>query len=253
MMNKYNAPALDKGLDIIEYLSMKAIPQSQSEIAQGLDKSPNEFYRMLMCLEERGYIGKDALSGKYSLTLKLYQLSHRHSPVDALLKAAKPVMEDLSNLTKQSSHLSILQNGKLLVIAQVKSPGPVSLSIEEGSIFPLIKTTSGRILLSFLEEGQREKILVSDADFGNLSKKEQHAFLHHLQQIKSQGFEQHESEITRGVTDLAVPIGSGESGIFSVLAISSLTTVAEDQESSEQLIRNIRDAATLIEKSAGLI
>ena len=37
----------DKGLDILEYLSLKSIPQSQSEISQGIGKSPSEIYRML--------------------------------------------------------------------------------------------------------------------------------------------------------------------------------------------------------------
>lgn len=251
-MNKYNAPALDKGLDIIEYLSMKAIPQSQVEIAHGLNKSPNEFYRMLMCLEERGYIIKDAASGKFSLSLKLYQLSHRHSPVDGLLKTAKPQMEILANQSKQSCHLSILQNGKLMVIAQVKSPGPVSLSIEEGSTFPLIKTTSGRILLSSVEENQRARLLDSDPDFRNLSKKDQKQLLEHLGQIKKQGYELHESEITKGVTDLAVPIGNPETGVFSVLAISSLTSISENQDSSDQLIEAIQNIALSISQSIGI-
>ena len=79
----------------MEYLSEVAIPQSQIEISQGLGKSPNEIYRMLVCLEERGYLIK-SLSGKYSLSLKLYHLSHRHSPIDGLLRVAKPYMEKLS-------------------------------------------------------------------------------------------------------------------------------------------------------------
>ena len=251
-MSKYHAPALDKGLDIIEYLSMKAIPQSQAEIAQGIAKSPNEIYRMLMCLEERGYIIKDASSGKYSLSLKLYQLSHRHSPIDGLLKAAKPIMEDLSNLTKQSCHLSILQNGQLMVIAQVKSPGPVSLSIEEGSTFPLIKTASGRILLAFEEEGQRKRLLETDKDFNKLPNKDKQLFLKQLAKIKECGYDLQQSEITKGVTDLAVPIGNPDTGVFSVLAISSLTTITENQKSSEILIDEIRETASLINRSIGL-
>ena len=251
-MNKYNAPALDKGLDIIEYLSMKAIPQSQAEIAQGLDKSPNEFYRMLMCLEERGYLIKDVASGKFSLSLKLYQLSHRHSPMDALLKVAKPIMEELSNQTRQSCHLSILQKGKLMVVAQVKSPGPVSLSIEEGSVFPLIKTVSGRTLLSFIEDNELQKILEKDEDYDKLTKQAQQSLAGQLSHIKEQGYELQESEITKGVTDLAVPVGIPHTGIFSVLAISSLTTIAEDRKSSDQLVKVIKDAALSIEQSAGI-
>lgn len=53
-MQKYQSPALDKGLDILEYLSLNDTPQSQTEISHGTQKKPNQIYRMLVCLEERG-------------------------------------------------------------------------------------------------------------------------------------------------------------------------------------------------------
>ena len=61
-MTKYYAPALDKGLDILEYLSDQSIPQSQQDIAIGIERTPNEIYRMLVSLEKRGYIAKDPVS-----------------------------------------------------------------------------------------------------------------------------------------------------------------------------------------------
>ena len=70
--SKYQAPALDKGLDILEYLASQSVPLSQTDIATGIDKSPNEIYRMLMSLEGRGYIIRDEISGKYRLSLKLF-------------------------------------------------------------------------------------------------------------------------------------------------------------------------------------
>ena len=38
--------------------------------------------------------------------------------MDELLKCAKPIMEELSNLTYHSCHMSILYDGKLMVVAQ---------------------------------------------------------------------------------------------------------------------------------------
>ena len=67
---KYQAPALEKGLEILEYLSQRATPLSQSEIANGIHKTPNEIYRMLACLEEKGYLIREEISGKYKISLK---------------------------------------------------------------------------------------------------------------------------------------------------------------------------------------
>ena len=157
--NKYQAPALDKGLDILEYLSSQSIPLSQTEIASGIKRTPNEIYRMLMSLESRGYILRDEISGKYRLTLKLYHLSHRHSPVDELCKAAQYPLEELAQTIRQSCHLSILYLNQVMVVLHAKSPEPIALSIEEGNLFPLPLTASGKVLLAFLPQQERDAIL----------------------------------------------------------------------------------------------
>ena len=55
-LDKYRAPALDKGLDIIELLASTDDTLSQAEIAKSLDRSPNEIYRMLDRLVRRAYV-----------------------------------------------------------------------------------------------------------------------------------------------------------------------------------------------------
>ena len=52
----YPVPALEKGLDLLEFLSAQRVPQSLNDLARGLGKSPSEIFRMLNCLERRGYI-----------------------------------------------------------------------------------------------------------------------------------------------------------------------------------------------------
>lgn len=252
MSSKYLAPALDKGLDILEYLSEVAIPQSQIEIAHGLDKSPNEIYRMLVCLEARDYVLKNAASGKYSLSLKLYQLSHRHSPVDGLVKAAKPLMEKLSHETEQSCHLGILYHGQLMVVSQMRSPGPVSLSIEEGSLFPLTKTTSGRVILAYLDEDRQKQVLAEDAEYKKMLKAQKLELQNRLEHIKQRGYEIEQSEITHGVSDIGVPVGNVKTGIFGVLAISSLTNISRKNESGEYLIKTITETVAQINLALGV-
>ncbi len=252
-MSKYHAPALDKGLDIIEYLSIKSIPQSQSEISQGIGKSPNEIYRMLVCLEQRGYLLKNAETGAYSLSLKLYQISHRHTPMDELLKCAKPIMEELSNLTYHSCHMSILYDGKLMVVAQNRAPGPVSLSIEEGGTFPLLKTNSGKVILANLTEEQLQQQLGNNKDYKTFSAKAKKDFLKELEDIKEKGYKLSASQLTLGVTDLAAPIGNIHTGVSGVLAISSLTNIAKEKESYEKLAEQLIAATDKINSAIGIM
>src|SRR5690606_7969001 len=69
--DRYRAPALDKGLDIIELLAGTAEGLSQAEIAKALDRTPNEIYRMLDRLVRRAYVRRTP-GDRYEITLKLF-------------------------------------------------------------------------------------------------------------------------------------------------------------------------------------
>lgn len=80
---RYRAPALDKGLDILELLARTDGGLTQIEIAKSIGKSPNELYRMLDRLVRRGYVQR--LDGdRFSLTLKMFGLAHFHAPIRRL-------------------------------------------------------------------------------------------------------------------------------------------------------------------------
>ena len=250
---KYQAPALDKGLDIMEYLSLKAKPLSQTDIATGIGKKPNEIYRMLVCLESRGYLIREEVSGKYRLSLKLYHLSHRHSPVDEVRRAAQHPMDELASSIHQSCHLGVLYLEQLMVISQSRSPGPIALSVEEGRLFPLLMTASGRTLLAFMQEEERMRLLENNQLYKKQSSKQQQKFLQSLEEIRENGYYVKPSDSTKGVTDISAPVGNSETGAIAALTVSALTTQLDNETvSSDKIIGNVRTTAMKILEGLGL-
>ena len=61
----YNAPAVDKALDVLELLGDSSPGMSLTRIADALGRSKQELFRVLVCLQERGYLlrGKSKGSG----------------------------------------------------------------------------------------------------------------------------------------------------------------------------------------------
>ena len=220
----YQAPALEKGLDIIEFLSSQVAPQSLTEIAASLGRSHNEIYRMLASLEDRHYVLRDEASSRYHLSLKLFHLSHMHSPVEFLRNAAIVPMRRLTETVRQACHLAILSNDTMMVLIRARSPLPVTLSIEEGTRFPLLQTVSGRVLLAFANDSLREDILARNAIFQAQSTRAQRALRKQLEQIREQGYYIAVSEITNGVTDISVPVGIPGSELFAALTMPCIRT-----------------------------
>ncbi|EQD78005.1 transcriptional regulator, IclR family protein, partial [mine drainage metagenome] len=162
---KYSVPALEKGLDVLEYLSDQAVPLTQAELARALNRQAGEIFRMLACLESRGYLRREPTTGAYSLTLKLFELSRTHSPYEVLLKAAQPLMRGLAEDLRESCHLSVLHRERVLVLAQEESPKPFRLSVEVGSQHSPLHTTSGRVLLANMTPADCEDLLTHDLEW----------------------------------------------------------------------------------------
>lgn len=250
---KYQAPALEKGLEILEYLSQRATPLSQSEIANGIHKTPNEIYRMLACLEEKGYLIREEISGKYKISLKLYHLSHQHSPVDEIRRTAQYPLDDLAKAIRQSCHLSVLYHYNVMVICQSRSPVPIALSIEEGSLFPLFKTASGKILLSFMSEQGREEVLKRDLDFNSYPPSKQKKIIRLLNEIQKKGYYVTPSELTLGITDISFPmIGENNTNAIASLTISVLSTQMNEEVTFEKIISQAQDTVDKIMANLGL-
>lgn len=247
----YTVPALEKGLDIIEALASVAVPLSLAELGVELDRSSSELFRMLNCLEQRGYIVRDDASARYGLTLKLYSLAHAHSIAEKLLRAAARPMQALTEKVRESCHLSVLDRGKLLVVAQQESPERVRLSIEVGSQFEPMATASGRLLLAQLDEAGRSAILAESRDGRGMTRKARRSAEAGLAKLRKKNISMAESETIEGVRDVAVLIGNPGAGVMGALAITRL--LRRGQRGNEAaLIAEMTAAAAAVTRTLGL-
>lgn len=248
--NKYSVPALEKSLDIIEYLSEQAVPMTQAQIGRALGRQPGELFRMLTALETRGYLRRDTLSGGYVLSLKLFELSRTHSPYEELLRAATPIMRQLADEVRETCHLSVIHREKILVLAQEESPKPVRLSIEIGSLHSPLSTVSGRILLGAMERSERDAFLRNATSFFARAEEEQTAFLNRVIAAQSRGYETAEGERFVGGLDLGVLVGAPRSTIRAALVIATLKYA--DGPDLQTMLPALLAAAQTITTQAGL-
>lgn len=149
-LQKYSAPALEKGLDILEFLSLTDTRPSLSQLAAGIGRSKNEIFRMMIVLEERGYIQRNR-DDLFSLTDRLSTLGADRSVASKLAELATPFLADISEETGLSNHLSVLKEGELLVIANFTATQSYGLSVQVGYQMPLLDTSAGVCFLSDFE------------------------------------------------------------------------------------------------------
>jgi len=249
--NKYHVPAIERGLAVIEILAKSSHSLSLTEISKRLDVTGGTLFRVLTTLEMLGYVNKNETSGNYSLTLKLYELAHTQPPVANLLEAAAIPMEELTHQLNESCHLSVLRNGKLVVLKEALSMDRIRLSVSIGSQFSAVKTSSGRLLLAFLEDNLLEVTLENSKDYQQLNSHQQKALWSKLEEIRKTGVSTSENENHVGIEDAAVLVGNPKVGLTAALAITWLTAV-DQSDHRENIIDGLQKCALEITHIMGL-
>ena len=213
--DKYRAPALSKGLDILELLASGAEGLTQVEIAKTLGRTTSEIFRMLMVLRKRGYVNLNAEGDRYHLTTKMFEVAHRHPPIKRLTSVAGEAMQKLADRINQSMHLAILHSGGVLVIAQVDCPDNNITSVRLGAHIPLYDTASGRVIAAWMDEPARARLL---REAGPGAEGRQASFLGDLAEVRARGFCESASLTIEGVRNISAPIFD-----FSGLPVAAVT------------------------------
>ncbi len=205
---RYRAPALEKGLDVLELLARHGRAMTPSQISAALNRSMNELFRMIQVLEYKGYI-EFAESGEgYELSNKLFTLAMARAPVRTLLETALPIMRQLSAETRQGCHLAVASDDQMVVVARVESPGYLGFSVRPGYRRDISESTSGVVLFAFQTPPVQQRLLERlEPKSGKRALK---AFVERAAQVRARGYECAESQFVDGVQDLSVPVMTGQ-------------------------------------------
>ena len=204
--SRYSAPALEKGLDVLELLAAEPHGLNQQEIARRLSRTTNELFRMLDVLVRRGYLARQPDSA-YALTLRLFELAHRHPGVERLLDCAMPHMHALADQTGQSNHLCVHHDARLVVLAQAEPPEPMTCSVRQGAHFAFHDDrVSARVITAFQNREQREKHLSEVLGSRRAAPARKRALIARLGTIQRRGYDEGPSDTINGVVDICFPI-----------------------------------------------
>lgn len=202
--SKYRAPALEKGLDVLELLAARGEPMGMVQIAAALDRSVSELFRMVQVLERRGYVAGAPGGDGLVLTNKLFSIGMTRGPTKSVLEAALPVMRRLSETIGQSCHLAVASAAEMVVVARVEAPGNQGFSVRVGYHRAIVEATSGLVLYAFQPQPVREEwrkrlsLGVAPATWS--------AFEDRATKARADRHVQAFSDVTRHVLDVSAPI-----------------------------------------------
>ncbi|MBS0343511.1 MAG: IclR family transcriptional regulator [Proteobacteria bacterium] len=235
---RYPAPALEKGLDILEVLADSAAGYTLNELAQKVGRKVSEIFRMAVTLQRRGYVRVDE-NDRYTLTLRMFELAHRQQPLKSLVAVALPLLRELANRSRQSCHLAMYQGGRVVVIAQIESPERWSFGLKVGVSIGLTDTSSGHVLLAFRDEVDRARMLAAHTPVEGERDIDPGELFAMLQEVRERGYATTPSQQIRGITNIAYPIVGVAGQVIAAINVPHLERIDQKVGPGVEQVREI--------------
>jgi DNA-binding IclR family transcriptional regulator len=246
----YPTPALEKGLDILELFAGTPEGLTVSEVARRLNRTMSEIFRMLLCLEQRGYLAQSANKDRYHLTLRLFRLAQEHPPTKRMVTEALPIMHWLAHELRQSCHLGVLDGGHVVILAQVDSPESTGFYVKMGSKVDLMHAATGHVILAHQSADACERAI---HEWSLETKKKKPADLDgHLVKIRARGYERRASYEVTGIINISFPVLNSQGNAVAGLTVPYVKRI-EDTVSIPQVIVALHKASQQISEALGAL
>lgn len=157
----YAVPAVDRTLDIVEFMSEQTRAWSINELADRLDIPVNSVFRIMRRLVERGYAEAAPGNGStgYILSTRFFSLGVRLHTRFELRNRARPHLERLAEETQETCQLHV-PKGKCMLVVDVANPdSDFFIQIVPGASMKIHCNAFGKAVLAFLPEKDARKLL----------------------------------------------------------------------------------------------
>lgn len=157
----YSVPAVDRTLDIVEFMADQTKPLGINELARELHIPVNSVFRILKRLTERGYteMAGENGSGGYQLSTRFFSLGTRlHARFD-LRNRARVHLERLAIHSGETCQIHVLKDKGMLVLDVANPASDFFLQIVPGAYLNFHSNAFGKAVMAFMPEKEVKKII----------------------------------------------------------------------------------------------
>ena len=160
------APALRRGLAVLQLLAVRPAPVSASAIARDLGLPRSTTYELLTELAGAGFAVHLPGERRWGLGLSAFEIGSAYLRGEPLERIGRPVLARLSAATSTTAHLGVLHGAETLYLGKERrSEGLLTLVTEVGVRLPAALTATGLSILAHLPADQVRAVFPDRASF----------------------------------------------------------------------------------------
>jgi IclR family pca regulon transcriptional regulator len=203
---------LERGLAVIQAFSHATPSMTLSEVARQTGISRATARRILLTLEELGFVRSDGR--RFTLSPRILSLGWAYLSSLSLWEVAQPFMQELSAEVQETCSATTLDLPDIVFVARVPSRRILMMSLGVGSRLPAYATAMGRVLLAGLPDEEVAAHLASHplealTDRTTTDPERLRAI---VGAVREQGFALVDEELELGLRSLSVPLRTTDDG-----------------------------------------
>jgi IclR family KDG regulon transcriptional repressor len=235
-----------KALLVIEALSLSEEPRGVAELSRQLGYSKSNTFRILGTLASQGYVRSHPDTGRYALTLKIWEQAARVIDRHPVRRVAQSQLKMLFVQLNETVLLSVFDYPHVLYIDKMEGDYPVRASARVGWRAPAWRTASGKSMLAY----QPEEVIARMVSEELLPSDNLVSFKAELEEVRQRGFAISFNGSRPGIHSVSAPIWGPEAAPVAALSISG----PAERFSPERMLgmsSSVMNAATRISESLG--
>jgi IclR family transcriptional regulator, pca regulon regulatory protein len=206
--------ALARGLEVITAFRPGQETMTLAEVATAANLARPTARRILLTLEELGYVRTDGRG--YALTPRVLDLGVAHVRSKGLWDVARPHLERLVERTNESCSIAQLDGSDIVYVARVAVPKIVGLSVQIGTRFPALPTSLGKVQLAALPPDELEAVLAEPTRSGLVARwqPERAERDAELREVRARGWALTDEQLALGIRSVAAPLRDGSGRVI---------------------------------------
>jgi DNA-binding IclR family transcriptional regulator len=193
---------------------------SLTQISEKIGLAKSTTLRLLGALESEGFIEKNYRSNHYKLGHNLYYLGLIAKDSLDIRTISRPFMENITQLTKETANLYLLDHYDRVCFDQVESPLSIKRTVRIGERYPIWAGATGKSILAFMDVLIWEKMKDRIEKTTEYTITDPDEFIKELEKIRNLGFAVSVGEKDYEVGCVAAPIFDSSQKVVGCISIS---------------------------------
>jgi len=154
----YNITALQRGLKLLGLFAGPDTSYSATQLAKLSGLPASTLHRFLRNLQSAEFLSSDE-SGNYHLGMACVSLGQAAIGQLDVRRLSLPHLQELNHRTRETVHLTVRLGLSAVYVEKLDSPEPLRIHSRIGAAVPLYCSAVGKVLLAYLPEAERTKVL----------------------------------------------------------------------------------------------